>query len=309
MLTTFRTGVIALAALVLAACATSERERPVSASERVDAPEALWSSQALAPGRSGFIFSDWAGPALPVWAYVPKGVNMQDAPIMFLLHGAKRAPRRYLEEWVDLAQQDGFIIIAPEFAKPDFPKSTHYNLGNLFRDGELQPEQNWSYSAIEPLFDQVVAKLGSTRKAYTLYGHSAGSQFVHRFLFLKPDARVSRLLAANAGWYTFAAPEVAWPFGLGGVPVSEDELRQALAKDVVILLGDLDSDPQHESLNRSQGAMAQGPHRFARGQSFYESARKLAEGRGWEFNWSLRVVPGVAHSNGGIAQGAHDLVK
>ncbi len=144
---------------------------------------------------------------------------------------------------------------------------------------------------------------------YTVYRHSAGSQFVHRFLFFKCDARAQRYLAANAGWYTFADPAIAYPFDLGSIPIGKEGLRAALAKDVVLLLGDEDNDRNQSALNRSDGAMVQGPHRFARGQAFFEAARTYAEQRRWEFGWSLRVVEGVAHSNGGMAQGAYDLIE
>ena len=53
-------------------------------------------------------------------------------------------------------------------------------------------------AAIEPLFDHARARFGMEADAYSIYGHSAGAQFVHRFLFHVPDARVARAVAANA---------------------------------------------------------------------------------------------------------------
>jgi hypothetical protein len=278
-----------------------------SAAERIEST----SVSSIPEGNGTFAFSEWAGPTIPVWTYVPDGADPRDAPILFVMHGAKREPQRYLSDWIEGAQQGGFIIIAPEFSRAQFSTSRYYNLGGVFdRRSEIaRPEEQWAFSAIEPLFDEVVERLGGKQTHYTLYGHSAGSQFVHRFLMLKPNARVKRFLAANAGWYTFADPTINWPFGLAGAPSHEGDLRKALAKDVVILLGDQDSDPNHESLNRSDGAMRQGPHRFARGQAFFSEAQTLAQRNGWEFGWSLRVIPGVAHSNGGIAKGAFDLVE
>lgn len=132
---------------------------------------------------------------------------------------------------------------------------------------------------------------------------------MHRSLFFKPGARVKRYLAANAGWYTFPDFERPFPFGLGGTPLEPSNLRAALAKDVVIVLGDRDTDPDGASLNRSDGAMQQSPHRFARGQAFFEAAQQVAEREGWVFGWRLRIVEGVAHSNGGIAKRISDLVE
>jgi hypothetical protein len=120
---------------------------------------------------------------------------------------------------------------------------------------------------------------------------------------------VARYLAANAGWYTFVDPSIAFPYGLGGAGVSEAAIKAALASDMAVLLGDEDTDPVGRNLRRTPEAQRQGPHRFARGQSFYAAAKAYAEARGWDFGWSLHVVEGVAHSNGGMAGAAGKLVR
>ncbi len=302
---------IARTALMIAGLATVLHAPVLAAPSDPEKPSAAPVTPTLAAGRDSFDFTAWSGPAIPVWTYVPEDVDRASAPILFVMHGARREPQRYREQWIDHAKASGFIIVAPEFSREDWPRAQGYNLGGVFdsESGQPKPEGVWAFSAIEPIFDEVRAQLGNEATGYTLYGHSAGSQFVHRFLFFKPEARVERFLAANAGWYTFANPDTPFPFGLGGLPVSDEALRNALAKDVVILLGDQDNDPDHDSLNRSVGAMAQGPHRLARGHAFFTSAQTIARTNGWDFGWSLRIVPGVAHSNGGIAAGAYDLIE
>ena len=47
----------------------------------------------------------------------------------------------------------------------------------------------------------------------------------------------------------------------------------------------------------STGAMAQGAHRYERGESFYREARNRAAESGVAFGWRLRAVPGAAHEN------------
>lgn len=262
---------------------------------------------------SRFMFDGWTGPAIPVWAYVPTDVDVQTAPILFMMHGAKRNPARYLLEWAPYAQTHGFIVIAPEFSRKDFRGSRRYNRGNVSQvDGDdylSVDESEWSFSTIEPLFDHVVKTLRSEQTGYTLYGHSAGSQFAHRFMFHKPEARVKRYLAANAGWYTMPDMSVDYPYGLKDSGVSQSTLESALSKPVLVLLGDQDVDMNSSSLNRTDGAMRQGEHRYNRGVTFMRIGKEQATKLGVDFGWKARRVEGVGHSNSGMAKAAAPYVK
>lgn len=262
---------------------------------------------------SRFMFDDWTGPAIPVWTYVPSGVDAKTAPITFMMHGAKRNPARYLLEWVPHAQDHGFVVVAPEFSRRDFRGSRRYNRGNVsYREGGRYidvVESQWSFSAIEPLFDHALEALASEQTGYTLYGHSAGSQFAHRFLFHKPDARVKLVLAANAGWYTMPDPEIAYPYGLLDSGVSPQALEHAFRTPVVILLGDQDIDVNSSSLNRTDGAMRQGTHRYSRGLRFLATASEQAARLGVPLGWQIERVQGVGHSNSGMAKAAAPYVR
>lgn len=267
-------------------------------------------------GKGRFVLVDWGGPPLRVWTYAPTQADLSVLPIVIVMHGVRRDADRYRDEWAALAQVNRFIVVAPEFTRRAFPEAAGYNLGNVFdrnalEKGEMKriDEAEWSFSAIEPLFSATADYLNSTQTEYTLYGHSAGSQFVHRFLFYKPGARVKRYIAANAGWYTTPSFEEPYPYGLQGAGVDEAALKTALARDVVVLLGDLDNDAMHGSLRRTPEALRQGPHRFGRGQHFFERARQVAEEQDAPFNWRLETVPYAKHSNGEMALSAAALIE
>lgn len=306
------TGFAALSVVAQGGLALAETAQPQLPSGASFVKPAL--SPGLSPDKHGlthWYFTDWDGPRVPVWVYIPHTANPKTAPILMMMHGAKRGAARYLSEWDHIADEHGFIVVAPEFNKEDFNSSWRYNHGNVFSDDHQtqNAESDWTFSTLEPIFDHVVQALGSNQKEYTLYGHSAGSQFSHRFMFFKPEARVKRFLLANAGWYTMPDLSAEYPYGLRGVPSAKASLKSALAKDVVLLLGDQDIDTAHGSLNRTAGAMQQGAHRFARGQAFYNAAREQAKEMDVDFIWRMRVVGDVAHSNGGIAAAAGDLVE
>ena len=52
------------------------------------------------------------------------------------------------------------------------------------------------------LFDFFSSKLKLTNKSFRLYGHSGGSQFVHRYLLLSEELRIDKVAMVNTGFYT-----------------------------------------------------------------------------------------------------------
>lgn len=262
-------------------------------------------------GKHSFAFKQWAGPSINVWAYKPSAYNGQ-SKILIVMHGTNRDADRYRDEWTKHAEKNNILLIVPQFTKEDFPKAIGYNLGNVFVASsnytQTNPANEWAYSVIEPLFDFVKSKYQSSQSTYNIYGHSAGSQFVHRFIFFVPEARVAKIITANAGWYTAPDFSINFPYGLNNTPVSEENLKQALQKPVTILLGEADKDPNHKSLRRAKEAMLQGPHRFARGHHFYASAQQTAKALNIQTQWELITVPKVGHKNGLMADAAIEIL-
>lgn len=255
-------------------------------------------------GSSQYSFTGWAGPDLNIHTYRPVAASA-DAPIMIVMHGANRDPARYRDEWVPVADALGLIIAAPEFDKARFAKSAKYNLGSMAQDGWPNPVS--AFSAIEPLFDDLKVRLGSAQERYYIYGHSAGAQFVHRFLFANPDARVKMAFAANAGWYTMLSRGVEFPYGLKGSDFPGSPHKTALSAPLVVLLGDRDTD-RGGQLRTTPEADAQGFNRLQRGLLFFSHAATSAAQQDTKFAWRLSIVPGAGHSNGKMAWGVKDYI-
>lgn len=263
-------------------------------------PLAMLGATSPTPPRENFVISA-GGHRLTLWYHLPAGAT-PDSPVLFVIHGVGRNAEDYLNDWIEHAERQPCLLIAPEFSKEEFPGEAAFNSGNLFdAAGQLRPRDAWSYSMIEPAFDAVRARFGSRRADYLLYGHSAGAQFVQRFLLFVPGARVARAVAANAGWYLLPDPALAFPYGLAGTPADEPALRTAFARDLTVLLGDADTDAAHPALRHTPEADAQGLHRFARGQYYFAHARDRAALLQTPFHWHLAVAPGIAHSNKGMA--------
>jgi len=255
-----------------------------------------WAGPAAA-AKVQFRFADWAGPPIRVFVTRPVGLA-PGRPVVFVMHGVRRNADDYRDQWHDLAREHDFLLVVPEFNDRDFPGVRSYNLGNVL-DGDGKPvdASRWSYSAIEAIFDAVHRRFSMTTERYSLYGHSAGSQFVHRFIFHVPDARVSQVVTANAGWYMMPDYEQDFPYGLRGSVVSRENLASALQLPVTVLLGDQDILTDQANLRRTPEAMAQGRHRLERGHSFFDAAKGQAAQLGVPFNWQIELVEGADHDN------------
>jgi poly(3-hydroxybutyrate) depolymerase len=244
-----------------------------------------------------FRFDSWAGPAMRIFVSRPSDPD-PDRPVVFVMHGVNRNADEYRDQWHRLAIEHDFMLVVPEFNQRGFPGPEGYNLGNVYDENRAAvDEANWSFSAIEPIFDEIRRRYSMTAEGYSLYGHSAGSQFVQRFVFHVPDARVNQIVSANAGWYMMPDYEEDYPYGLRSSVVTPDKLQAALNLPVTILLGEEDTDPEHPNLRRTPEALAQGEHRLARGNSFFEAAQAFAERMNVPFNWQLVTVPGAGHDN------------
>jgi hypothetical protein len=217
----------------------------------------------------------------------------------------KRDADRYRNEWSALARNRGFILVVPEFDERNFPGARSYNLGNVFDEaGQPVPNERWSFSAIEPLFDAVREMTGTRVTGYGLYGHSAGAQFVHRYVLFMPAAHFDKAVAANAGWYTMPQQEVGYPYGLGGSGLSDEGLRAALQRPLTILLGTADVDERDPNLRRAPEALAQGVNRVQRGERFFGAATATARELKAPLAWRLGRVEGGDHSNSDMAGAA-----
>ncbi len=263
------------------------------------------STNKLKTGKGFFYFKNAANqenPEIKVWYYLPPKFS-ENSQILFVMHGNKRNGKTYRNQWVKIAERNNAILVVPEFSRKYFPLDDNYNMGNMFEMDSAEhllkenPKSLWSYSVLEPLFDYVKKLTGSKQKHYLLYGHSAGSQFVHRFLLFIPESRVSTAVSANAGWYTYPDTSVIFPYGLKGTVANMQNIKKFFEKHLIVLLGTADTIRTSPSLRRTPEAMKQGAFRLQRGKNFFAFCQRKAAELGLKFNWELKFAPNVGHSN------------
>ena len=218
-------------------------------------------------GPGQFEFTDQKGDAtrsVTVFTYQPRRTTAATAPILFVMHGFHRSAKAWGSDY-------------------SYPSSKKAGAGQT------------SFHLIEHLFDAIKAATGNASAQYFIYGFSEGGQFVHRLVLTLPEARYARAVVGTPGWYTMPDFNTAWPYGLKHTQTDRAALKKILERDVVLLLGDKDNDPNHPDLSKKAASMVEGPHRVARGQNFFRQAEARANELHANFAWRLQMVPGVAH--------------
>jgi len=241
---------------------------------------------------------------LPLWLHRPESWR-PGGRIVVVMHGLRRDADAYRDAWAPLAEAQGSLVMVPQFSATKYPGAAWYNFGGAAGD---RPREAWSFFALDRAVAALRVALGAPPGAFPLYGHSAGAQFVHRYLLMTGAPQVARLVIANAGSYTLPLFDRPFPEGLQGTAATADSLRAAFARPVTVALGEEDTNPNHPALPREPWAMAQGPYRLARGQHFVAVAREAAAAMAAPFAWQTRLVPGVGHSNRGMAQALAPLL-
>ena len=66
-------------------------------------------------------------------------------------------------------------------------------------------------------------------------------------------------------------------------------------QNLILLQEPVNDVLKSSTLDQSEAAMKQGPHRLARGRAVFEYAQKLAKERGWAFNWRKVETPDIGH--------------
>jgi poly(3-hydroxybutyrate) depolymerase len=217
----------------------------------------------------------------PIEVFTYRPPTYRDGPLLLVFHGVNRNAEDYRNFAITLAERYGAIVAAPLFDRARFPVEA-YQQGGILRDGVALPREQWTFSRLPALVDALRRHAGAPRLPFYIVGHSAGGQFVARLAALAGSLGAERLVAAHPGSHLFPTREAAYGYGFGGLPpelADDDAIRRFLAAPLTLYLGTADNDPAHASLDRSPAALAQGPHRYARGLACFAAAEQGVAGR------------------------------
>ena len=253
-----------------------------------------------------FTYNVWDKPDLDVYYHLPEIIN-DETKILFVIHGNSRNADNYLNTWIKLAKDKNYAIFAPHFKRSQFISFNTLQMSTS--SGRIRNEANlYLNNSIDLLFDHIKPLFDLSQDSYDIYGHSAGAQFVHRYLLFSKSPKVNKAVAANAGWYTFLDGS-NFPYGINNPPIdfSSQNVINFLNMDLHIHIGSADTDIS-SSVNQSEGANSQGLNRFQRANNFFNYTTKIVEENDLNYNWSFLVVDGVAHSNSRMSKAAAEVI-
>jgi hypothetical protein len=268
----------------------------------------------LDEGAGSFVFHDDAVSSrrtMRVFSFCPRS-NRPSARIIIAMHGVDRAAAAFRDLLAPQAERNGQILLVPEFDSNQFPGVHLYNFGGVRLpppDNTVLPRELWNFAIIDRLFRFVKHAIGSDRETFGLFGNSAGAQYVLRYLAFTEAATVDRAVAANCGVYMLPNFTAEYPIGMAGIGLDANHLRRYLARSLVVLLGDADNDPDAFDLPRMDYAMAQGPHRLARGLWHFDHCAALADRIGVKLGWRLEIAHGAGHVDQQIYNRGSDILN
>lgn len=252
-------------------------------------------------------------PDIEVYYHIPQG-DIKTMPILFSFHGGSRDGANHRNYWIDMANANGFMVIAPEFSSQKYPGlGDNYIMSNIFDDGDNPSEatfndkNEWTFSTIDPLFEYIKQDVSGSQETYKAWGHSAGAQFLHRFVMYLPNSKLDTAVCSNAGWYTVPENTVNFPYGTLNGQLPDEDLTTAFSKQLIVHLGLNDTDPNNSGLRHNTVVDAQqGLNRLVRGQYFFTTSQTTAQIMNVSFNWEKKEIANIGHDGQKMA---NDAVK
>ncbi|HIH2749496.1 alpha/beta hydrolase [Burkholderia aenigmatica] len=235
----------------------------------------------------------------------------------------------------------GTMVVAPQFlTRADtrafsLPAQTLAWTQEGWKGGDAarQPGPVSSFAALDALLAHFADRsLYPALSSVVVIGHSAGAQLLQRYAVaghegdaLERAGIAVRYVVANPSSYLYfddARPDgqaiaggtcpraTQWKYGLKSAPpyVASQDARDLearyVARHVVYLLGQADTNPYTHFIDRSCAAMAQGPYRLARGLAYFDYLKKRHPA---DLAQQVVEVPGVGHDNLGMFTSACGL--
>lgn len=266
----------------------------------------------LMPGEGVFTYKDYlpfANRPVDVHYYLPSSGDIRKMPVIFVFEGGDRGYDYLLKTWKCEAEKHRFMVFIPHFDLNRYPLSDYQEVGVMDKNHTIvNRQEEQTPILIDKIFEYIRQHSDSQRSGYMLYGHSAGGQFVQRFMLFHDSPYVERAVIGSPGWYTLPDSEQDFPYGVRNIPfITSEKIKKYLAKPIVLQLAT--GDTVRESfLRKTSEAELQGRNRYERGNSFYRYLCEIATKNNWPCNWQKIEEPGIGHNSIEMGQAAVSIL-
>ncbi len=232
---------------------------------------------------------------IKVFYYIPNGYDRSSMPVVVGFHGNDRDCSYWIDTWKKYAEDKGFMFFIPWFTQEKFPTRRYQEVGVKDENGNFLPKKLRTSALVDSLICYIKNFSGTNDSKVTIYGHSAGGQFVHRFMLVNNSPYVKKAIIGNPGWFTFPSVNEDYSYGIKNVSdINRRSLQRMLSKNIILQLAE--GDTIRESfLRKTPEADRQGLNRLQRGNNFFDSLHAIAVSNSWDFNWRKVYVPDTGH--------------
>ncbi|WP_426245021.1 alpha/beta hydrolase [Nocardioides sp. LHG3406-4] len=138
--------------------------------------------------------------------YVPRDLDIEDAPLVVVQHGTARTAAKYRDDLRPFADANRAVILAPLFPAGLIDPSDLHNF-KFIEYGGIRFDD-----ALLAIVDEVAARFPVSADRFYLHGFSGGGQFAHRFFYLHPD-RLAGVSIGAPGRITQLDDALPWWLG------------------------------------------------------------------------------------------------
>ncbi len=188
-----------------------------------------------------------------VFYYKPQHFT-PDSRVLLVIPGTGRSAGSYRDSWITAAEKNGWLILSPMYPERMYTFDDYHlcglvdesnildqvtyvddtNYAQLDEEGphfSINPHpSDWLFSDFDRIFDLAVKAVNAQQQHYTIFGHSAGGQILHKMALFSPQSKADKIIASNASFYTLPDSNIAFPFGLKNAPRGQVSLQQAFEK-------------------------------------------------------------------------------
>jgi hypothetical protein len=242
-------------------------------------------------------YAPFSNRPIEVLYYIPTQGDIDKLPIVFVFEGGDRGYGYLMASWKTDAEKNHFIAVFPHFDEKRFPVSEYQEIGVFNYKNILKAPSDIAPALIDKIFEYFKTTINSKQNKYNIYGHSAGGQFVQRFMLFHNSPYIDKAIIGSPGWYTFPDTTKDYPYGIRNVPyIRKEAICRFLSKNIILQLAD--GDTIRESfLRKTKESEEQGYNRLQRGTNFYEYIHRLAANLGIPCSWQKVVERNIGHNS------------